>query len=247
VSGADNPWDGSAAQIAPIAVERLPLHHWRPGTRLLAVGSRDGASFSPDWRAAEARTFQRPLAADSLRAAMAKLGAAGMAATWSESLRHPHGVALLVEAAADLPVVVATAGRGESVVLDALLPRVDAWLLLIADEPGEHAARILEHGRHVEVLLGLAGGPLPGLAWQRASAVHLVPRVANADPDARRGWYLAARAQLGAVRTYDEDHPHSDCACGERLVWRSGGASRRDALAVDGRCRACGRYAGFVG
>lgn len=247
MTAAANPWDGSAAQIVPQTVERLPLFHWRPGARLLAVGSRDGASFAADWRAAELRTFQRPLAADALRVAADKLGATGFAATWAESLRHPRGLALLAEAAEGRTLVVATAGRGERTLVEALLPRVDAWLLLVADESGDQAARILEGGRHVEVLIGLDGGDLPDLPFAAAAAVHLAPRLAQADPDARRGWYRSARVRLGGCQVYDEEAQHTDCACGGRLVWRSGGTSRRDGLGDDGRCRACARPARFVG
>jgi hypothetical protein len=242
----EHPWDGRAAQVAPLAVERLPLLHWRPGTRLLAVGSRDGASFSADWRAAEERTYQRPLAAAALREAAAKLGTSGYAATWAESLRHPLGLAIVREAAGDAELVVATAGRGDATVLDELLPRVDAWLLLVGAEVGDQAPRILADGRHVEVLIGLDGRPLPDLALGRVAAVHLVPRATAADPRERLEWYAAARARLPGVRVYDEHVTHSDCACGERLVWRAGGVSRLDGLLPDGTCRVCGRDGGFV-
>jgi len=247
VNADGNPWDGTAAQVVPQAVERLPLFHWRPATRLLAVGSRDGASFSPDWRAAEERTFHRPLTVDGLCAAADKLGVAGFAATWAESLRYPRGLDTLLAAAGERPLIVASAGRGDADLLAALLPRVDAWLLLIAGEPSEHAARILAGARHVEVQLGLDGASPPDLPWARAAAVHLVPLRAAADPLARRGWYAAARARLAGVAVYDEDTPHSDCACGARLVWRSGGISRRDALAGDGRCTSCGASTRIVG
>ena len=242
-----NPWDGSAAQVVPQAVERFPLFHWRPGARLLSVGSRDGASFAADWRAAEANTFHRPLTVDSLRIAADKLGVAGFAATWAESLRYPRGLDLLLAAAGDQPLIVASAGRGDPELLAALLPRVDAWLLLVAGEVGDLTRRILEGARHVEIHLGLDGAPLPDLPWSRAAAVHLVPLRAAGDPVARRDWYGAARAGLTGVAIYDEDHPHSDCACGARLVWRSGGTSRRDALTGDGRCRACGTAASILG
>jgi len=244
---ADNPWDGSAAQVVPQAVERLPLYHWRPGARLLSVGSRDGAAFAADWRAAEERTFHRALTRDTLRAAADKLGVAGFAATWAESLRYPRGLDALFAAAGGQPVIIASAGRGDPGLVAQLIPRVDAWLLLVAGEPGAQIAPILAAARHVEIVLGLDGTPPPDLPWTRAAAVHLAPLRAAADPLARRAWYADARTRLAGVAVYDEDTQHSDCACGARLVWRSGGASRRDALGVDGRCTACGATPRFVG
>lgn len=240
-----NPWDGTAVNVVPSAVERLPLWHWRPGARVLAVGSRDGAVFA-DWRAAEERTFHRPLDVAVLRAMRAKTGVAGLAATFSESLAFPRSLAAVADAAEGETLLVATAGRGDAELLDRLLPRVDAWSLLIAGEPGPLAARILAAGRHVEILLGLDGGPLPALDWACAAAVHLVPRRPAADPGERRAWAAAARAAIAGTALYDEDHPHSDCACGARLIWRSGAASRRDALDPGAACTACGARARFV-
>ncbi|MBN8527352.1 MAG: hypothetical protein J0M02_18625, partial [Planctomycetes bacterium] len=49
------------------------------------------------------------------------------------------------------------------------------------------------------------------------------------------------RAALPATMPlYDEAHQRDDCACGEVLVWRSGGRSRLDRLGPDARCLHCG-------
>jgi hypothetical protein len=231
--------DLQAALAAPVAVERLPLYHWRPATRLLAVGSRDGASFAGDPRAAERNTFRRPLSLSMLRDLHAKLGCAGFAAVWSDALRHPRGLALLIEAAAGAPLVVCTPGR--AAVPDELLASVAAWVVLVDAEPGPAVARLLAHGRHVEVLVGLDGRALPALDWSRAAAVHLVAR-RPAEAERLDAWCADVRATWTApVPLYDHHHQHSDCACGERLVWRHNGRIRTDALvAASGTCRACG-------
>lgn len=243
---AANPYDGSAVQVVPLPVERLPLHRWHPGSRVLVVGSRDGVGFDADWSAAEARTFRRRLDPTLLATARERGGCSAVAAAWSESLRFPRGLDLLLGSGA--PLIVASAGRGETQVVERLLPRVAAWLLLIHRQPGEQVQRILDAAAHVEVLLALdADVVLPELPWPRIRALHLVPRRPADDPQARRAWYATARAALpSTVPIYDEDQPHSECRCGARLVWRSGGASRRDGLSDDGRCVSCGRVAGFT-
>lgn len=236
-----NPLDGSAVQVVPLPIERVPLFHWRPASRVLVVGSRDGACFDPDWQAAEARTFRRPLDAALVNAALTRGGCTATVAAWSESLRFVQGLGLL--RALGAPLIVATSGRGSRAVVDELLPEVAAWLVLVHRDPGEHVPAILAAARHVEIQLALdADVIVPALPWDRVSAVHLVPRRPADDPTARRAWYAAARAQLPAsVTVYDEDQLHSECPCGARLIWRSGGASRRDALSDAGTCSSCGR------
>lgn len=238
-------YDGSAALVVPIPVERLPLYRWRPGTRLLNVGSRDGTAFDGAVERAEAATFHRPVDAALLAGLRAKLGLAGIACTWSESLAFPAGLAAARAAGGHL--VVATAGHGEAALLADLLPAVDAWLLVTGRHPGPLAAAILAGGRHVEVLVGLDGDRLPDLDWSRPAAVHLTGHRAAAADDLD-AWCAAVRAAWPhAAALHDDHHPHSDCLCGERLVWRHGSRSRCDALdPASGRCRACGRPAGFV-
>jgi hypothetical protein len=232
--------DGHVALLAPVAVERLPLYRWRPGTRLLAVGSRDGASFAGDPEAAERNTFRRPFDAALLTSLRTKLDCAGYAVMWSDPLRHPRGLATVLEAAGEAPVVVCTPGRGA--VTAELLARVDAWVLLADAQPGPAVAEILAGGRHVEVLAGLDGRPLPALEWARAAAMHLVAR-RPAEADQLDGWCAVVRgAWTARVPLHDHHHQHSDCACGERLVWRHNGRSRLDGL-VDGRCQRCGATA----
>ena len=59
-----NPYDGTAATIIPQNVEKVPLFHWRPGARLLAVGSRDGADFAGNLDT-DRSTYRRPLVGSS--------------------------------------------------------------------------------------------------------------------------------------------------------------------------------------
>jgi len=245
VSGS-NPYDGSAVQVVPLPVERIPVFHWRPGSRALVVGSRDGAVYDADWLAAEERTFRRPVDAALLATAAERGRCTAVTAAWSESLRFPQGLDLL--RSMNLPMIVTTAGRGDPEVVAHLLTQVTAWLVLVHRQPGEHVRTICDRGAHVEVQLALDDDIIvPDLPWSQVKAVHLVPRRPADDPTARREWYNEARAALPrGLPIYDEDHPHSDCACGARLMWRSGGASRRDGLGVDGRCTECGKIAGFT-
>lgn len=232
-----NPYDGTAAVIVPQSVEKLPLYHWRPGARLLTVGSRAGPVFAPELAREEGSTFRRPVTPELLREVLHKVPVDAIAATWCESLWFPQGLATL--GAAGTPLIIATTGLGE---VEPWLDRVAAWLLLISGPLSPGAERILTAGRHVEVLLGLEGDDrMPRLPGNRVAAVHLVPRTPAADPQERREWYAAIRPQVAGWTVYDEDHPHTDCVCGERLIWRSAGKSRRDALTDAGTCQACRR------
>ena len=231
----------SAATIVPTNVEKLPLYHWRPGARLLAVGSRDGADFAGDLLA-DRNTFQRPVTPGLLTEAIAKQRLDGVAATWSASLADPMRIDALLAARPDALVIV-TPGLGAGALIERLLPVVDAWVLLVTGAQRPWDRRILEGGKHVEVLLGLqAEVQLPDLPWSRAAAVHLCA-VRPAEADALDAWCEPVRAHLlPQVAVYDHHHPHSDCrVCGERLVWRHAGRSRIDAPVVDGtvRCGVC--------
>ncbi len=243
-----NPYDGSAAQLVPQAVEKLPLHRFRPGTRLLVVGSRDGASFAHDLDAAEGRSFRRPLDPALVAAGQVRSGASGLALAWSSTLAFPLAVATCLQACRGT-LVVCSNGYGESALLDRLLPLADAWLLVAGPRPGPLAGRILAAGRHVEVLAGWAdaAAPLPPLDLAKARAVHLAPLTsAHGSEEPMRTAFTAARARLPDLPLYDEAHQRDDCACGEVLVWRSGGRSRRDALTTEATCRGCGRPHAFT-
>lgn len=233
-----------AATVVPQNVEKLPLFHWRPGVRLLTVGSRDGADFDGDPHA-DRNTYQREVTPEFLGESRTKLHVDGLAATWSASLNEPAGIdTLLATVGADIPLVVATPGIGHAALLDRLLPRVDAWLLLATADEQPLDRRILAEGRHVEVLVGLTeGAALPKLPWEAAAAIHLCA-VRTAEADRIDQWCVEARPRLPASSPiYDHHHPHTDCAsCKERVVWRHGGRSRVDADLRDGLavCRACG-------
>ncbi len=241
-----NPYDGSAAQLVPQAVEKLPLLRWRPGARLLVVGSRDSASFAHDLAAAEGRSFRRPLDAALVAAAQARSGTIGLALAWSSTLAFPQAVEICLLACRGALVVCAN-GHGDGDLLERLLPLADAWQLAAGPQPGPLAQRILDAGRHVEVLAGWsdAAAPLPPLDLARASAVHLVPLSAALASEEPMRMALAAARCAWTGPLYDEAHQRDDCPCGEVLVWRSQGRSRLDALTPEARCRCCGRAHGF--
>lgn len=237
----------TAAQAVPLAVERLPLFHWRPGQRLLVVGDRDGTGFDGHRDPAAIRTYQRPLPAHLLTTAQAQAGTIGVAATWAESLAETHRLPALA-AAGRGALVVATAGYGDEGLLADLLPRVDAWLLHASRDLGHHAPAILARGRHVEVVWGLDQAPiaaLPEAPWEQATAIHLVPRRAGA----LAGAHLIAAEQAVASRLpssvtiYHSQHRATTCAgCRSDLIARHGGRSRLldEFDPVAGGCRVCG-------
>lgn len=239
---AGNRYDGSCAQAVPAAVEALPLHRWRPGTRALIVGSRDGVAFDDDLAAADGASYRRPLDLAWLAPLWARSGCRALALAWSCTLAYPRSVALCLELAPPA-LVVAANGWGEPALLERLLPVADAWLLAAGPRPGPLAQRILDAGRHVELLAGWEdpAAPLPPLDCRRAAAIHLVPHRARLAEEGAlaRAWAAARRAWPGPL--YDAAHRRDDCTCGATLVWRAGLRARRDALGDDGRCRACGR------
>lgn len=244
-----NPYDGTAAQLVPLPVEKLPLFRWRPGARLLVVGSRDGATAEPDLARAEGTSFRRTLSPEMVAAALDKSGAGGICLAWSTTLLFPQAVAICLQARCGA-IVACTSGHGDPALLDALLPVVDAWQLVLGPSPGPLAGRILAGSAHVEVLALWRdpAGPLPPIDLGRARAVHLAPLdQAHAEESRMLAAHGAARDRLPAdVPLYDEAHRRDDCPCGATLVWRAAGRSRIDALAPDGRCSACGRSHAFT-
>lgn len=236
-----------AVTVVPQNIERLPLFHWRPGARMLAIGSRDGADFVGD-QTADRNTFKRPLTSSLICEAVSKQKLDGVTLAWSATLREPGGVAVILEAN-PATLVVATPGCGDPDLLATLLPRVDAWLVLVtAHNQAALAQRILDAGRHVEVLIGLTDESVPVLDWSRAAAIHLCAR-RPAESDRLDQWVVGARKSLPAsAAIYDDHHQHTDCrACGERLVWRHSGRSRIDAELSNQalRCRACNAEQAF--
>jgi hypothetical protein len=232
-----------------MAVEKLPLHRWRPGARVLMVGSRDGATFDDDLDRAEGRSFRRALDPALLAEAQAKANTDGICAAWSSTLRFPQALGRVIGAQRGA-LVVASNGFGDPELADRLLGVADAWVLLAGPQPGPLAAAILASGRHIEVLVGWndPARPLPdGLDWGHARAVHLTA-LGTIEADAAAAAWTAARAVLpAAVPLYDDAHRHDDCGCGANLVWRMHGRSRLDALdPATGRCRACGRDHAFT-
>lgn len=235
------PVGAVAVTVVPQNIEKLPLYHWKPGARLLAIGSRDGAHFSGD-PGADRNTFQRPISVELVHEAIAKQRLDGVALTWAASLRESAGVDVILAAQPE-NLVVATPGIGDDAVLERLLPVVDAWVLLLTTvDPAPLAQRILEAGRHVEVQVGLVDGSVPTCDWSRAAAIHLCAR-RPAEADNLDEWAQVARAALPATSfIYDDHHQHTDCpGCGERIVWRHSGRSRVDAAVVPGglACRIC--------
>lgn len=220
-----------AAQVVPQNVEKLPLYHWRPGSRVLMVGSREGARFDADERAADAGAYLRNVPVDLLQEAQRQSHTDGVCANWGGSLVEPTRLSALINASCGA-VVVITSGWGDADACRKCLGQVDAWLLLVDDRPGPLCETIIAQGRHVEVLWDVTSAwtlPLDGVA-----AVHVLPR-GTADR------YQAARSRVPAsMPVYDDRHQHSLCDCGATLIWRHAGRSRVDAL-DRGRCRDCGR------
>lgn len=240
--------NATAVTVVPQNIEKMPLYHWKPGARLLAIGSRDGASFSGDPEA-DRNTFRRPVSVALVREAIVKQRLDGVALTWAASLHQVAGVEVVL-AAQPAAMVVATSGVGDEALLERLLPVVDAWVLLLTTvDPSPLAKQILADGRHVEVLVGLVDGSVPSCDWSRAAAIHLCAR-RPAEADALDAWAVAARAALPTTSfVYDDHHQHTDCkGCGERIVWRHSGRSRIDADAVSGGlvCRNCGLVTAVV-
>ncbi len=229
-----------AAQAVPQNIEKLPLHHWHPGARALVVGARDGIAFDG---VDERGSFQRPLTPELVAEAARKARVDAIAAWWSESLREVEPLALLADVAATmrLPLVIGSAGHGDAQALARMVPCAAAWVLFATAAHGPHAAAILAGGRHVEIALGLDERAIPALDYARAACIHLVPCRAAAAPEDLDRWRERARASLpSGVPIHDDRAPHSDCACGARLVWRAGGRSRLEALdPATGRCRVC--------
>ncbi|MBA3846289.1 MAG: hypothetical protein H0X45_06575, partial [Planctomycetes bacterium] len=228
-------------------IEKLPLHHWRPGARALVVGARDGVAFDG---VDERGSFTRALTPELVAEAARKARVDAIAAWWSESLRQGEELSALSEVATilHLPLIIGTSGHGEGEALARALPSAAAWVLFATAAHGPQAAAILAGGRHVEVVLGLDDDAIPVLDYARAACIHLVPRRAAAAPEDLELWRDHARAALPeGVAIHDDRSPHSDCPCGARLIWRAGGRSRLDSLdPVSGRCRACARDAAIV-
>ena len=240
--------NATAVTVVPQNIEKLPLFHWKPGARLLAIGSRDGANFSGD-PTADRNTFQRPITVALVREAIVKQRLDGVALTWAASLHQVAGVDVVL-AAQPAAIVVATPGVGDEALLERLLPVVDAWVLLLTTvDPSPLSKQILAGGRHVEVLVGLVDGSVPSCDWSRVAAIHLCAR-RPAEADALDAWAVSARAALPTTSfIYDDHHQHTDCkGCGERIVWRHSGRSRIDADAVSGglTCRTCGLVTALV-
>lgn len=233
-------WDTQVAQIFPQSIEKLPIFHRHYGQRMLCVGSRDGAAYDQNINVAEANTFHRQLSAELLQKSQEQLHTDGICMTMSASLWFPKTLALCAQVSDTL--FVATPGYGDPDVLEQYLKIVDTWVLMIDDNPGPLCARIMEAGKHVEVLWGLTENPSThSLPWSAVSGVHLRPRRASQEVDDLSTLYTHARSLLPqGLSVYDDQRQHSQCICGETLIWRQAGRSRIDSLSVDTQsCRTC--------
>jgi len=238
----------TASQVVPTDVERIPLYHWRPGTRCLVVGARDGADFAggPE----DLRTYQRRIDPDLLREAAARTGCTEVAAAWRNSLRADAGLELLRGTGIG-ELVIACSGHADPRRLGELCGEVAAWSLLVSARPGPACATIMERGRHVEVVVGVGDEPLPrSLPWSRVAACHLQPLAPSrgAGRAFERALDDAAATVAGTVRIYRPGERDTTCrGCGAILLWRSPGRVRVDRWdPVDGRCRDCGEPADLV-
>ena len=240
-----NPYDGTAAMVVPQNIEKIPLFHWRPGARSLSVGSRDGASFSGILPDDEQRTFRRTVSPDLIAGAAHKVGIDTWSASWTASLRYPHGLDQLFQSGLAYSVV-CTAGYGEASCLsNALDSGVDAWSVLIdaSADPAPLLSTILQHGRHVEISLGVSDhlneALFAAINWSNVSAVHLVPlKTTLAVGLLLQGWEEHTRSFIpDGIITYDSRHQNTRCQqCGEELVWRSNGRSRLGAIDLESNC-----------
>lgn len=240
-------YDGSVVQLVPQQVEKLPLYHWKPGNRLLCVGSRDGAVFDGDVAAAERNTYRRPLSVPLLQTSLAKLGCDGLCACMSASLCYPNNIEMLLAAQAE-SLVLATAAYGDPAVWRALQPQLDALLLLRGPKSGPLEQQLVESSCHCELLLGIETDVVRlDLPWTRFSAVHVTALHQYTSPELRADWYRAVREQVPVdIPVYDADHQHSLCDCGAVLVRRHGGHSRFESLDPDTAiCRDCGKASGI--
>ncbi|TVR12677.1 MAG: hypothetical protein EA401_08520 [Planctomycetota bacterium] len=212
------------------------------------VGSRDGATFDGHTPADEQRSFQRPISSTLVTTAAQRCGVDGWCANWSAALHDPIGIDLLLGTPLRYRCVV-TSGYGKPELLERLIPCIDAWVLLIADDdvPGPVCEPILQFGKHVEVVIGCSGQPhqaLLNLPWQEAAAAHLQPR----RPHAAVGVELQqweqdmCRSLPPSLPVYHSQHSTTFCPqCGAELVWRHGGRSRIDQWDEErGICRSCG-------
>lgn len=238
MSGTASPYDGAAAQVVPLPVEKLPLFHWRPGARLLIVGSRDGVGFDDDVAAQDGTSFRRPMTAETLEVAAARSRVAGLAVAYGATLRYPQVARLVREVTKRmrLAFVVATNGYGDADLGVELAGTADACLLAVTSGTEASLERIAAAAHHVEWLVGITGDRLPDVPWTLGAAAHLTAmRMADGiAPDT-----LAALAAQLPVPAYHEHHQRTVCACGEVLVWRVNGRSRVEG---DGRtCPSCGR------
>lgn len=243
------PFDGQAAQIVPQNIEKIPLYHWRPGSRLLCVGSRDGAAFLPNLDRDEARTYHRTLSPELIALSHEKMHTDALCATYSASLYYPRSLEILL-AVQSQGFCLVSAGFGDASVLDQIASSIAAQLVLIGPQQGPLLSTLLALDAHTEILLGVDGDDCcdPHIDWQGIHAVHLCALRPHAQPiELRARWYAQARAFVPQhIPVYDEDHQHSLCVCGETLVWRSGGRSRLDALDIEqGCCSSCGANADF--
>lgn len=247
--------DCTAAVVVPTNVEKLPLYHWAPGTRLLAIGDRAGPRF--DDTPPPGRDFLRPLSHDLLRAAATRVHTQGFVTSWSNSLARHDAVCLVRDVAQAMgqPVVIATPGFGDHDLLASLVPFVAAWLLYCDQQPGPLCHCILRTGRHVEVVYGVshhahAGAAIPDLPWASAAAVHVVPRRPHelvGEALDRAITNVHDQLPAGPAR-YGMGHYHTPCPhCGAMLVWRANGRCRRESWdAEHGVCSACGGRAPFT-
>lgn len=251
-----NPYDGSAAVLVPQNIEKLPLYHWRPGSRVLSVGSRDGSRFDGVLPDDELRTYRRAIDPDLISRAGEQLSLTTWAATWTCSLAYPQGLGSLLSSALGEGII-QTAGFGDPALAASLLgsPQVAAWSLLVDVDFGlsELAQTIIAGAPHLEMLIGLSPAVddrrklacLKQICWERVSAVHLQPiRPTAAVGEQLHRWEDRMRAALPAdLLIYDSRRQTTLCPhCQVELVWRSSGRSRLAAIQADSsQCMQCGQ------
>ncbi|NQT52021.1 AmmeMemoRadiSam system radical SAM enzyme, partial [bacterium] len=163
---------GQVTSVAMDPIEKKPLYHFHPGTRILSLGTRGcnfACSFCQNWTIAQAEASTSPLAADEAVAMALREGSVGIAYTYNEPLVGYECVLETAQLAraAGLANVLVTNGFIQPEPLAELLPWIDAMNLDIKSI-------------RPEFYRSLCGGRLePVLRNAKAAAVHTHLEVTN--------------------------------------------------------------------
>lgn len=231
--------DGALTHAAVQPVEQKPLYHFRPGLRLLTVGSWGCGTRCAYCRNADVALARKPLRRSQQVpndvVAHAQQHADGIAFSFNEPLVRAEQVARTCAAArrAGLETVVVTSGWATREALDLLVPVTSAWRVDVKAASESAAARIF----------GEADTPWPStfLALERLAVARThtevsltySPSIHDEDELARLGAAIVASAGgltavhiqplLPAHRLKDIEVPKLDALVSAREVLRRAG------------------------